>query len=553
MKKQSASRNFAVLGTANILVKVLAIIYLPFQAHILGYYGNGVAATGYNVWMFLYSLSNAGLPNAISKMVSEQMTKGNFRAVQKILKCAYMVLLVLGILVALLMALGANFIAVKILGVKDAYLMLLTISPTLIFTSISSALRGYFQGRQNMVPVAFANVIEQFLNSLFTVLFAWILIKHGTAYGAAGTTVGTLVGAMGAAGFFCFMYFNVFGKQRKKEIARTDPDAPQISSREIYREILKYSLPALLSAVAISASPLIDSTNCISRLQAGHYSLENATSLFGVYSYQFLRLFTLAIAFSNTLTVTMIPSIAEALALKDHRLLKYRISESYKGIYLIAIPSIAGITFLAQPLITLVFFRHNNGADLVMMGTWTAIFMIIMTVQSGALLAAGKPVIPSVNLIIGMAVKIFLNYILIPIPSINIKGAIIGTGVGYLIAVSLNQISMHRSFPFRIPFIRMMIRPAIASVIMGIVCLLFYTGIFDLTVLLAHTNAKASLYYVISDIVLLITVALGGAVYFAAMVLLGGITKKDIVRVPGGTKIYRISLKVPMFRRILGD
>lgn len=553
MKKQSASKNFAILGSANILVKVLAVIYLPFQVHILGYYGNGVAATGYNVWMFLYSLSNAGLPNAISKMVSEQMTKGNFKAVRKILKCAYLVLLVLGILVALLMACGANFIAVKILGVKDAYLMLLTISPTLIFTSVSSALRGYFQGRQNMVPVAIANVIEQFLNSVFTVLFAWLLIKHGLKYGVAGTTIGTLIGAIGAAGFFCFMYFNVFGRQRKKEIERTAPDAPEISSREIYHEIAKYSLPAILSAIAISAAPLIDSMNCISRLQVGHYTLNSATSLFGVYSYQFLRLFTLAIAFSNTLVVTMIPSISEALALNNHALVKYRIRESYKGIYLIAIPSIAGITFLAQPLITLVFYKHNNGADLVMMGTWTAIFMIIMSVQSGALLAAGRPIIPSVNLIIGMAVKILLNYVLIPFPSINIKGAIIGTGAGYLTAVLLNQISMNKRFKFRIPFIRMMAKPALASVIMGVVCFLFYTGVFDLAQRLVHFNNRQAIYYLISDITVLVSAALGGMIYFTVMILIGGITKDDILRLPAGTKIYHAALRVQIFQRMLSD
>jgi O-antigen/teichoic acid export membrane protein len=326
--------------------------------------------------------------------------------------------------------LGAKFIATKILGVQDAYLMLLTISPTLIFTSVSCALRGYYQGRQNMVPVAVSNVIEQFLNSVFTVVFAWLLIKYGLKYGVAGTTIGTFVGAVGAAGFLCYVFFTVTGKQRKKEVENTSPDVPEIPSRKIYREILKYSFPAILSTVAVCASPLIDSFNCITRLQAAHFSYKDATSLFGIYSYQYQRLFLLAISFSTALVTSMIPSISEALALRNHNLVRHRISESYRAIYLLTIPSIIGISFLAQPLITLVFYKRNSGAELVMLGTWTAIFMAIMYVQSGVLFARGKPLIPSITLIIGMVFKTLLNYVLIAIPSVNIFGAIIGTGVG---------------------------------------------------------------------------------------------------------------------------
>ncbi|HEX3012051.1 MAG TPA: polysaccharide biosynthesis protein [Syntrophomonadaceae bacterium] len=553
MEKQSTSKSFVILGIANIIVRMLAIVYLPFQAYILGYYGNGVAALGYNIWTFLFSLSNAGLPNAISKMVAEQTATGNFRAAEKILKCAYFVLLIFGIIVALFMALGSKFIATTILGVNDAYLMLLTISPTLIFTSISCALRGYYQGRQNMAPVAVSNVIEQFLNSIFTVVFAWLLIKYGLKYGVAGTAIGTFVGAIGAAGFLCFLFFHLMGKQRKREVDNTSPDLPQIPSRQIYGELLKYSLPAILNTIAVCASPLIDSANCISRLQAAHFSYNAATSLFGIYSYQFQRLFMLALSFSTALVTSIIPSISEALALENYRLVKYRISESYRAIYLVTIPSILGITFLAQPLITLVFYKQNNGADLVIMGTWTAIFMAIMYVQSGVLIARGKPITPSVNLIIGMAIKILLNYILIAIPSINIMGAVIGTGVGYLIAVVLNQIAIWRSFKFNIPIIRMMIRPTFASVIMGAICLVFYQGVFKGVQYFAHANSQHTAYYVINDITVLIAVLLGAGVYYAAMILIGGISKDDILRLPMGTKIFRITIKNRFFRMILNN
>lgn len=431
MKKQSASKSFAILGTANIVVKILAIIYIPFQTYIMGNEGNGIVAKGMTIFTFLYSFSNAGLPNAISKLVSEQTAHRNYKAAAKILKCSFFVLLGLGVAVALFMSLGAKALADSwLVDEHDAYLMLIVLSPTLIFTSVSCALRGYFQGRQNMIPVAISNVLEQLLNSVFTVVFAWILIKNGKVYGAAGTAVGTLIAAVGAAVFLCYIFFIVIGKQRKSEIHRTSHELPQPSTRKIYKEITRYSLPAILNTVAVCAASIIDNS-ATSRLEKAGYTLKAARDLFGIYSYQYNRLFTLAIAFSTALVTSVIPAISEAIALKNHKLVKHRVNESYKAIYLVTIPSIMGLTFLAQPIISLVFVNHDSGADLVTLGVWTAILMTIQSVQTGVLIAAGRPTAPSVNLIIGMAVKIALNYQLIAIPSININGAIIGSGVGW--------------------------------------------------------------------------------------------------------------------------
>jgi len=548
MKKQSASRNFAILGTANIVVKLLAFIYIPFQTRILGNIGNGIVADGMNVYLFLYSLSNAGLPNAISKLVSEQTTKGNFKAAQKILKCAFMVLLILGVAVALFLALGANQIAEKLLDDPDAALMLVTISPTLIFTSVSCALRGYFQGRQDMAPVAISNVLEQLLNSIFTVVFAWLLVKYGLRYGAAGTTIGTLVGGIGAAIFLCFFFFRISGRQLKKEMKHPSPSAPRITTSEVYRQILKYSLPAILNTVAVCAASLIDSFNCKTRLVASHaYSQQSALALFGVYSYQYQRLFTLAIAFSTALVTAMIPSISEALALKDRSLVKHRIGKSYKAIYLITVPSIFGIAFLAEPLIMLIFPSAVTGADLVVFGIWTAILMTIQYVQTAILIGAGKPAAPSVNLIIGMAIKTALNYILIAIPEINIKGAIIGNAVGWLVAIVLNQTSIRKQFSFQIHFIRKLIYPTLASTIMGMGSYLIYQGA-DWLLLKAIPHPVLA-----NDIAVFLAAVFGAGIYFGMMVLIRGVTKDEILQLPMGAKIYRMAVKIPLLKARLNS
>jgi stage V sporulation protein B len=209
--KQTTSKGFFILSFAGIINKILALIYVPIQLHIVGNYGNGIIGAGYKIYIFIYCLSNAGIPAAISKMVSEQIALGKFTNCQKILKTAGSILLIFGIVSSLFLALGAHWISQKIYQ-PDAYFMIVALSPTFLFTSIASTLKGYFQGRSNMIPTGIAQIIEQALNSLLTIIFVALFIKYGVEMAAMGSTIGTSFGALGSASFLLIVYF----KNRRK-------------------------------------------------------------------------------------------------------------------------------------------------------------------------------------------------------------------------------------------------------------------------------------------------------------------------------------------------
>lgn len=551
MGKNSTSKGFAVLGAASFLVKILAIIYLPFQTYFLGEAGNAIVGKGYAVWTFLFSLSNAGLPNAISKLVAEQVARKNYKAADKILKCSYWVLLIMGLIIALIMLIGAKPLA-KLNDEPDAYLMLMMFAPGLIFTSITCALRGYFQGRQNMVPVAVSQIIEQVFNTVFTVLFEWMLVNYGRRvneqnglmWGAAGSSLATVVAAVGAVVFLIYVFYGVQQKQRKREIEHTDPSLKVPSNRTIYRQILHYSLPAILNTVAVCAAGLIDN-RLTTRLRVAGMSPKDARDLFGVYGTQYQRSIILTVIFVNALVTTMIPAISEALALKDEKLVKHRVNRCYKAIYLVTIPSIAGVTFLAQPILNLITPSSPLGADLVIFGAWTMIFSVIQSVQTGALLAAGRPTAPSINLIIGMAVKYFLNYVLIAVPALKVKGAIIATAIGYIVAILLNQTQIKQCYKFKTHHIRMMLKPTFSSLVMGVACLAVYEA-FDIIL-------KAVIKHVIvaSDLALMISVVAGIGVYFVTMIMIHAVKKSDVIGLPMGAKMYCILCRFSFLRERL--
>ena len=542
-QQQTTTKGFAILGITNVICKVLAIIYLPLQTIILTEHGNGIVSSGYIVFFFIYSLTNAGLNTAISKLVAEQDALGNYKGSLKILKNAFVVLISLGVFFAVMLATFAHPIA-NAFSNKDSYLMLIMLAPTFIFTSVSCALRGYFQGRRNMMPTAVSQIIEQFLNSVLTVVFAWLLMSYGgIIYGAAGTTIGTSVGALGAAIFLVYI-FKSSSKQRRYEIKNSHYVGAQLTDRAIYKEILKYSLPALLATVAFSSSSIIDGLTSINRLLVGNPKID-ANTVWGIYSYQFQRMFTLAVAFVTAISTAIIPAISAAHVTNDIKMLRSKIRDCYKAIFFITIPSIAGLTFLAQPILTLVFFSHDKGSDLIILGTWTAIFLVIMNVQMAILIGIGKPLIAPVNLILGMIIKFVLNYALIAQPNIGIYGAIIGTLIGWVIACLLNQFVINLNFSKRVPYMHMLIMPSIVSVVMGVCAIIIYNIFNAFTRMFIHSTIFCN------DISVIIAIAGAACIYGALMIMLRGINTKDILRLPMGSKLFKIIGKVPFLKKEL--
>jgi stage V sporulation protein B len=541
-QQQTTTKGFAILGITNIICKILAIIYLPIQTMILGISGNGIVSSGYIAFLFIYSLTNAGLNISISKLVAEQDEVGNYRGSLRILRNAFIVLMFLGIFFAVILIVFSHAIA-AFFGNSGAYLMLIMIAPTFIFTSVSCALRGFYQGRRNMMPTAISQIIEQLLNTSLTVLFASLLIRYGVIYGAAGTTIGTSIGALGAAIFLVYI-FKSTSKQRKYEIKNSPYNGPELSDKTIFKEIMKYSFPALLSTVAFSASSIIDGNTCISRLEV-FYIYKNANHLWSIYSNQYQRMFTLAVAFVTAISTAIIPAISAARVTNDIKTLRSKIKDCYKAIFFITIPSIAGLTFLAKPILTLVFFSFNQGSEYIIFGTWTAIFLVIMNVQMAILIGIGKPLIAPINLILGMFIKFVLNYALIAQPNINIYGAIVGTFVGWIITCLLNQFVINLNITKRVPYMHMLILPSVVSIVMGIGALIIYNICNAFLLLFIHSTIFCN------DISVIIAIVGAACIYGALMIMLRGINTKDILRLPMGSKLFKIIGKVPFLKKEL--
>ena len=164
-RKSSFVKQAAILAVAGILVRVLGFLYRVPLTNMIGDEGNGIYSAGYYIYTFFLVMSSAGLPVAISKMVSEKISVGRFSAAHKIFKVSLWVAFTIGLIFSLLMYFGAKQLC-DIIGSPDSYYTILTLSPTVCIVSVMAVFRGYFQGMNTTVPTALSQVVEQIFNEI---------------------------------------------------------------------------------------------------------------------------------------------------------------------------------------------------------------------------------------------------------------------------------------------------------------------------------------------------------------------------------------------------
>ena len=551
MKRQSSSKGFAILSFASLVCKVLSFVYLPIQAMLVHDSGNGVISAGFKLYIFIYTLTNAGLPVIISKFVSERMELGDYRGSRAVFRSAFTLMMSFGLAASLFTYFGSGLLAAWC-QMSEAKLMFMVIAPTFLFTSLSSSMRGYFQGRHNMTPTAVSQIVEQIINSVLTavleILFFNVAMKAGrntVTYTAAGSALATVLAAAGSALFLSFLFVVVYGRGRKLEIRTQKYDGPTLAGSSIYRQLLRYSIPALISCLAASATDIIDTRTCVPLLMAGHHTQLEAYALFGIYSTKYQRLMTLPVMFAAPLVTAMVPSLSAALARRDFKAFRRQVREGYKINYLVVMPIVAGLTVLAKPILTVIFAAQNNGALLIMLWTWTAIFVTLQTLQSGILVALGRPLVAPVNLLIGMAFKVLCNYVLVPIPALNIHGALIGNLVAWIISIVLNKAVINRIMRKKQKLWPFMIMPAIASLVMAALCFSVYVGLFNILLRFIPGQIAAN------AVAVLVTIPFGALVYFTVLIRSGGLTAGDLERLPMGRQLGKLCRRVPFLRSAL--
>jgi len=531
MKK--GSRTFLsgvlVLTLANLITKVIGLIFKIPLTNMLGNEGMGYFNTAYQIYTWLYMLSTAGVPVALSMMVSECNARGRHSESKKLLRLTLTVFAIAGLIGSAAMLIFCRGLA-SFISADKAYLCILAISPALFFVCVSSTVRGYFQGRRNMVPTAVSEIIESSLKLIIGIALGYYALTKGyepytvAAYAILGVTVGVGAGAV----FLSVSAFlsRCFSSEKAADVAEYEPQ----SSKRLLSTFFKIAIPVMLSSSLLSMSSMFDTLIVIGRLQDIGVSEEASVALYGNYTAYCVTLFNLPPVLIYPIVNTLIPSVSAAKASGNTAKVNLFVEKSLKLSALIALPCAAGLGVMSEPILKLIFSSEESASMAAPLLSVLApsVFLIGIMAVTNAILQASKKLSYSVfSMLCGAAVKAALAYVL---PLVKIRGqylnmyaAPLSTMAFYLTITALNIFFIIKQTDIRIPVFRIFLRPLVAAAF----CAVSAAGSYALLIF--------SFGY--HKLFTLISIGVAAAFYLLMLILLGGITKEDIGFLPKGDRI----------------
>ena len=525
-----------ILIAANVIVKIIGALFKVPLTNLIGSEGMGYFQTAYSIYQMLFVLSTAGLPVAISKMVSENAALGRWADVKRIFNVSLLVFMAVGLAASLIMFFGADAFS-KAANNDKAMTCVLVISPAIFFVAIMSTFRGFFQGLSNMIPTAMSQVVEAAAKLIIGFLAAYMIIKAGlgidiAASGAVtGITVGSILGAI-----LMWVYYKRSARVREiKTLSKGQTARPK---KAIFKQLLKIAIPVTIGASVISITNLIDLLLVMNRLGDAGFTQAQANSLYGTYTAMAVTLFNLPPSIVVSLSISIIPIISAAYAVKDRVKLHSTIGSGLRIGMLIAMPCAIGLASMSKPILSLIFFTRPDEVEiasplLTSLGAGV-LFVCMVSITNSMLQAISRPSIPVFTMLCGGVVKLVTNYFLVGTPSININGAPIGTTLCYATITILNFIMLFKTTHIRPNFLNMLIKPLVSAAAMGVgavVCYNVLSGIIN-----PHIATLAAMF-------------IAAFIYFFMLVALRGFIREDMLLMPKGKKLVSIMERFGWIKR----
>lgn len=529
MSNNKILKGTAVLGIAGVIVKVLGALFKVPLTALIGTEGLAYYGYAYPLYSLFLVIATAGIPVAISRLVSERVAINDYIGAQRVFNTSRWLLLFIGVGSFVLCYFGAGFMAEHVYKDPGALAPIKAIAPALIFVPIMSSYRGYFQGRQNMNPTAISQFFEQIVRVAVGLVFAYILLDKGLDVAAAGATFGASMGAVG--GLLIIMVIYQFNKKAINfHVAHSSKSGRHESSAAIVKKILLIAIPITIGASILPIINFADSAIVTRRLLDGGFTAAEARELWGQLSGYCYTMIGLPQVITQGISVAMVPAVAAAYKLNNQKELKDNISMGMRISMIIGMPCAMGMMALAAPILTFIFASEQesalSAAPTLQIMCLTVVLMSLVQTTNGILQGIDRQSLPVKNLAIGAVGKVVFTYILVAIPFLNIKGAAIGSVIVYLTAFVLNMKDLSRYTHVKLDYRLVFVKPIVSAVAMGACAFASYKLLF----MLLHRNSIA----------MLVSIMVGVVVYAVLVLATKTITKEEIGMLPKGDKLVKI-------------
>ena len=546
-KKSNA--NFLVQGSilamASIISRVIGLIYrIPLTA-IIGNKGNDYYGCAFEIYNILLIISSYSLPLAVSKLVSADLSVGRKKNVSRILKCALAFGATTGMIAALILFFGAEYITGTIMKTPYSIFAVKVLAPGLVIVAVLGVMRGFFQGLGTMVPTAVSQIVEQIINAAVSIGAAYVLFHYGLkidavlgtktaayAYGAAGSTLGTGLGALSGLLFLAFLVAAYRHVMRRK-MAVSREERREESTAEIYYMLILTIMPVILSTAVYNLSGIIDQGIFKHLMALKNYDSMGIDELWGIYSGEYKLLTNVPIAVASAMASSTIPVLTRARIAKDRKEMRRKTENAIRFVMVICIPCAVGLSVLATPILTLLFGAKDHlqlSALLLQTGSLSVVLYGMSTLTNGILQGMDKMRLPVIHAAISLALHVVLLVVLLMVTNLNIHTVVWANIFFAFLMCVLNSRSIAKYMRYRQEVRRTFFVPLLASALMGAAAFGVYHGLY----VLCKSNAISVLAACIAAVI----------VYGVALLALKGLTEEELLGFPKGRTLVRIVKKL---------
>ncbi|MFI3200938.1 MAG: polysaccharide biosynthesis protein [Eubacteriales bacterium] len=525
----------SILAVVGILVRVIGLVKRIPLTNIIGDRGNGFYAAAYEIYSIVLLISSYSLPTAVSKMVSSRIAVGQYKNANRILKASLLFAVVSGAIASILVYLFADYLAGPIMLEPMSGLALKVLAPTLLVVAIMGVLRGYFQGIGTMIPTALSQVFEQIFTVIASLMGATILFEYGVvvgelldneyyaaAYGAAGGSFGPFVGAIIGLLILSLTYA-AYRRPLHKKILR-DRSKTVESYYTILPLIFAIIVPIILSTAIYNISNILDQ-RIYNQVMIAKGLEDIKTVHWGIYTGKYNVLTNIPIAFSSALCAATVPAITKSVSRGEWSEVGLQIKKVTKLTVIIAIPCAVAFMILAKDMLHLLFNDSTQLASgLLQVGSISIIFYSISTLTNGILQGINKMHIPVINAISSLIIHLLTLYALLTMTDLGIYAVVYSKIVFSLCMCLLNGFSLRRHLRTHIAMKRVVIVSTIAALGMGIILV----GLVTLSTIIPREHKLIEVG--IMGVICLI----GGLTYLILLIQMRGITKRELLAIPGG-------------------
>ena len=577
-EKKSFMVNVSIVMFSQIAVKLLGMVYRVVITNFRGFgdLGNGYLNVGFQIYTLLLAISSIGIPNAVSKLTSEKVAVGDYTGAHRIFRAAMLLFSIVGASASAFLYFGAGFIAKYIVHLDDTQYVLMCLAPSVLFVCLSSVIRGYFVGMENMKATSTSQVLEQFFKCTLTILIVYLLASvpailtvlfnvseqdenARAVFMASGAQVATTLSTV-----ISFLYLWLFYRRRKKGIFENiDLNALKAdqSLGTLFKKILLISVPISLGSIISAVNRIIDTATITRGIEVAFGSLipahGNVAAILNPTSAQLSKeaarlsgllaksdtLINLPLAINISFSTVLVPAIAGALAIKDKKGAAEKVNYSLLISILIALPCAVGYIVLAEPIYRLLYPNARLGFDLLQISAAAMVFTALNQTLSGSLQGVGKVFVPATGLLIGCVVKFILNVILIRRPEVNIYGAPISSVVCQIIAFSYSFFVLKKHIQVKIDLKKHILKPLASALFMGVTA----QGTYRLLMLLIRKSGALS-GNMASVLSVAVAITISALVYVLAVVFLKILNDDEIIMLPMGGKIYKFLVKRGIYK-----